>query len=178
MDFVPLLIRYIITVHAIYLNTITFNGDGIKRANTVLRNHFTPLDHNRFTPDNLMNAKWCWKGLYLYLSHSKGLKYQIKRHFCDKLYDIKNLEKFACSIAQEICDDTKRALFESQETNQTFSVDCQGYDLDGTLIFEELQDTRVTWKKYQFCCNHIRFLFQSQGIWKKKYYAQGIVNFW
>ena len=63
------------------------------------------------------------------------------------MYDIKNLEKFACSIAQEICDDTKRALFESQQ--QTFSVDCQGFDLDGTLIFPELQDARVA-EYYEF----------------------------
>ena len=41
---------------------------------------------------------------------------------------------------QEICDDSKRVMQRSKDTNQTFYVDCQGYDIDGTLIFKELQD--------------------------------------
>ena len=43
-----------------------------------------------------------------------------------------------------VCDDTKRKVFHtqplSQEPSQTFYVDCHGYDTEGALIFEGLQD--------------------------------------
>ena len=57
-------------------------------------------------------------------------------------YDIQDDYARQDTNQKPVCDDTKRVAFEMQgQTFKIFHVDCQGYDIDGTLIFEELQDT-------------------------------------
>ena len=83
------------------------------------------------------------KAILLFISQER-----FKNIECDVTYgrilnEFKIMIKFACSIAQEVCDDFKRVMFQAAKTNQTFYVDCQGYDIDGSLIFDELQNNEL-----------------------------------
>ena len=55
------------------------------------------------------------------------------------------MNKFSSSLAQTvypeiICDDFKRAVLHGDGMHQTFYVDCQGLDIDGTEIFPSLRE--------------------------------------
>ena len=80
--------------------------------------------------------------------HDRWLKLNQSINFCFA----RILKKISFSITQTVyryCDQFKRVKFVGQMTGQNslpfnfyFYVDCEGYDTDGNLIFEELKNCR------------------------------------